>query len=125
MKLCSTLFFAAFVLTISTSLGQTTDNKTKLIGKWVGNDEGYDMYLDFKSDGSAVVDHDDVRYVVKATTIELTADGETLSYNYTLRDNELKVWGGDLAATMNFKRVPPGQEKNINSSRPSGQTQKH
>jgi hypothetical protein len=103
MKTILSFFLAVFTIA---SFGQATKTDSeKLVGKWVSLDAGYAMELDFKTNGSGVVDGDIVTWSVKPGSLILVTDGEKQAYTLSFNDTGFRVSGGNLDMPLNFKKL--------------------
>lgn len=109
------LVFAYFLIAVATFAQVPKTDSEKLVGKWVSHDAGYAMELDFKSNGSGVVDGDVVTWTVKPGFLILVTDGDKQSYNLSFNENGFRVSGGNLDMPLNFKKINAGSDKTKSS----------
>src|SRR4051812_48390140 len=77
----------------------------KFAGQWVSNDAGYAMEVNFKADGSGIVDGDRITWTAQSGNLSVTMDGDKKTYKYVFNESGFRVSGGDLDMPLNFKRV--------------------
>lgn len=97
---------ASIVLCFFSIVSYSQTDKEKFVGKWVSNDVGYEMGLNFKADGSGVIDGDVVRWSVdKPGILIVEVEGDRQLYNYTFNSTGFRVSGGDLDMPLNFRKA--------------------
>lgn len=76
-----------------------------LLGKWVNQDFGYAMLLEFNDAQSGSFEGESFSYQLKnAETMVLLIDGVPTTYRYQLQGDRLTLSGGDLDAAISFTR---------------------
>jgi len=86
MRLFATVWFCLLLCTIVTA--GTGDS---LLGSWVyQSPQGY-MNLQFNSASQLTLDGDPAYYQIQGNNLIVTAEGETMSYPYSLQNNQLLV----------------------------------
>lgn len=101
----SSPFILALLLPIISfsQIGAKTQ-QNKLQGIWHNNDFGYQMTLMLNADGSGEFDGESIRYSSQANKLQITQQGITNHYTFTLQQNSLTLSGGDLDAPITFTR---------------------
>src|SRR6476469_6651779 len=89
----------------------------KIFGNWTNSQFGYEMSLQLNVDGTGTFDGEPIGFTSTATTLAISTQNETTTYNYVLNGNSLTVSGGDLDQAVTFIRkntteAKPTSEKN-------------
>lgn len=77
-----------------------------LVGRW-DNGAGFVLVLEANGQG-AIADNapaEALRWKSSATQLSITQDGETVAYAFTLKNDTLKLSGGDLDEPVTFRRA--------------------
>jgi len=87
-------------------LGYGQNTPAALLGKWVNQDFGYAMVIEFKDGQQGAFEGENFSYQLKnETTLVLLIDGVPTTYGYQLQGDQLTLNGGDLDAAISFKRA--------------------
>jgi hypothetical protein len=112
-----TLLYIILALTLNTSFAQD-NNSSKLIGTWefsIDNNDGGTIILIFQSETQLLFDNEPASYTATNTEIQVYAEGQYITYPYTLQNNVLSITFPD-GTVIPFKKV------NNNNTKTSKQT---
>jgi len=101
-----TLLYILLALTLNTSFAQT-NNSSNLIGTWefsIDNNDGGTITLIFQSETQLLFNNEPASYTATDTELQVYADGEYITYPYTLQNNILSITFPD-GTVIPFKKV--------------------
>ena len=102
-------------------IGSKVQQQNNLHGIWHNSDYGFQMTLMLNPDGTGEFDGDPLKYKVEGNKLNITQDGELISYSYVLQNQNLTLSGGDLDAPLVFsKNMNAGNSENNGQAGQSG-----
>ncbi len=107
-----------FLFWIQPCFGQP--NQSDLIGKWINQDYGYAMVLEFTDAQNGSFEGENFTYQLKSSaSLVLVIHGQSTTYSYQLQGDRLTLSGGDLDAAISFSKSASPAKKSAPVTTPN------
>ena len=82
-----------------------------LLGQWQGELNGQPLNLQLNADNSGVLDGNNIQYATQGSMLMIQTISGLMAYSFSLKNGQLLVQGGDLAAPLSLHRMTANSAK--------------